>query len=322
MILLAGGTGRLGAVLAARLTEHGLAVRVLTRDPARACHIAAQGVEVITGDVRNRASLAPAVSGTEVVVSLVHGFTGPGRVSPATVDYQGNVNLIDAARATGAQVVLMSVAGAAADSPMELFQMKHAAEEYLRASGVRWTIVRASAFLELWIDILGSTAARSGRPVVFGRGDNPINFVSVTDVAALVEHAVTDPASRGRILEISGPEDLTLNQLAAAVQEAAGRTSPPRHVPPLVLRIMARTAGRLKPELGRQARAALLMDGTDLTHDTADIRQAYPDIPSTPLDMCLGPRTENSRSEAHRTGETYLSQTWARVGQAGSGPTF
>ena len=44
MILLAGGTGRLGTVLATRLTEHGLAVRVLTRDPARAGHLAAQGV--------------------------------------------------------------------------------------------------------------------------------------------------------------------------------------------------------------------------------------------------------------------------------------
>ena len=43
--------------------------------------------------------------------------------------------------------------------------------------------MRATAFAELWIDVLGKTAARSGRPVVFGRGDNPINFVSVADVA-------------------------------------------------------------------------------------------------------------------------------------------
>ena len=298
MILLAGGTGRLGTVLAARLTGHGLAVRVLTRDPARAGHLAAQGVEVATGDVRDRASLAPALEGAGVVVSAVHGFTGPGGVSPATVDYQGNVNLIDAARATGAQLVLMSVAGAAADSPMELFRMKHAAEEHLRASGARWTIVRATAFFELWIDILGSTAARSGRPVVFGRGDNPINFVSVTDVAALVEQAVTDPATRGRILQIGGPENLTLNQLAAAIQAAAGRTSTPRHVPLLALRLMAQTAGRLKPELGRQAHAALLMDRMRLDHDAGAARQAYPGIPLTPLGMCLSPKAENSRSQA------------------------
>jgi NADH dehydrogenase len=298
MILLAGGTGRLGTVLATRLTGHGLAVRVLTRDPARAGHLTALGVEVATGDVRDRASLAPAVEGAGVIVSAVHGFTGPGGVSPATVDYQGNVNLIDAARATGAQLVLMSVAGAAADSPMELFRMKHAAEEHLQASGVRWTIVRATAFFELWIDVLSQTTARSGRPVVFGRGDNPINFVSVTDVAALAEQAVTDPATRGRILQIGGRENLTFNQLAAAIQEAAGRTSTPRHVPPLVLRLMARTAGHLKPGLGRQARAALLMDRIRLDHDAGAARQAYPGIPFTTLSMCLGPQAENSRSQA------------------------
>ena len=298
MILLAGGTGRLGTVLATRLTGHGLAVRVLTRDPARAGHLAALGVEVATGDVGDRASLAPALDGAGVVVSAVHGFAGPGGVSPATVDYQGNINLIDAARATGAQLVMMSVAGAAADSPMELFRMKHAAEEHLRASGVGWTIVRATAFFELWIDVLSQTAARSGRPIVFGRGDNPINFVSVTDVAALAEHVVTDPAARGRILQIGGPDNLTFNQLAAAIQAAAGRTSAPRHVLPIVLRLMAQTAGRLKPELGRQVRAALLMDRIRLDHDAGTARQAYPDIPLTPLGMCLGPQAEDSRSQA------------------------
>jgi uncharacterized protein YbjT (DUF2867 family) len=287
MIMLAGGTGRLGTVLAARLTGRGLPVRVLTRDPARAAHLAGQGVDVVTGDVRDRASLPAAVRGAEVVVSAVQGFAGPGTVSPATVDRQGNINLVDAAREAGADVVLMSVVGAAADSPMELFRMKHAAEQYLRARGAGWTIVRSTAFLELWIDLLTRTAARGGRPIVFGRGDNPINFVSVTDVAALAERAVIDPAARGRVLEIGGPANLTLNQLAAAVQAAAGRTSTPRHVPSPALRLIAGTVGRVRPELGRQARAALVMDHADLTHDPAGLRAAYPGLPCTTLSMCL-----------------------------------
>jgi uncharacterized protein YbjT (DUF2867 family) len=287
MILIAGGTGRLGTVLAARLTGRGLAVRVLTRVPARSGHLAALGIEVATGDVRDRASLAAAVRGADVVVSAIQGFTGTRGASPATIDCQGNINLIDAARTAGAQLVLMSVVGAAADSPMELFRMKHAAEQHLVISDADWTIVRATAFMELWIEVLGKTAARSGRPVVFGRGDNPINFVSVTDVASLLAHAVTDPATRGRILEIGGPDNLTFNQLAVALQQAAGRTSSPRHVPAFALRLMAHSAGYLRPELGRQARAALVMDQADLNFDPAAIRQAYPDIPCTPLSTCL-----------------------------------
>lgn len=287
MILIAGGTGRLGSVLAARLTGRGLAVRVLTRVPARADHLAALGIEVATGDVRDRASLRTAVRGAGVVVSAIHGFTGDRGTSPASIDYQGNVNLIDAARAADAQFVLMSVVGAAADSPMDLFRMKHAAEQHLLAGDGGWTIVRATAFMELWIDVLAKTAARSGRPVVFGRGDNPINFVSVMDVARLVEQAVTDPAARDRILEIGGPDNLSFNQLAAAIQQAAGRTAAPRHVPRLVLRLMARSAGHLRPELGRQARAALVMDQADFSFDPTAMRHSHPGVSCTPLDMCL-----------------------------------
>jgi NADH dehydrogenase len=287
MILLAGGTGRLGRVLTARLTDRGLPVRVLTRDPARAAGLTGPGIEVVTGDVRDRASLLAAVNGIRVVVSAIHGFAGPGKVPPATVDHRGNINLIDAARDAGAEIVLVSVVGAAPGSPMELSRMKYAAEQYLRAGSADWTIVRATAFLELWIELLTKTAARSGRPVVFGRGNNPVNFVSVTDVAALVEHAVTDPAARGRILEIGGPSNLTFNQLAAAVQQAGGRVSAPRHVPRPVLRILAGALGRVRPELGRQARAALIMDQAVLNYDAASIRQAYPDLPCTPLSSCL-----------------------------------
>lgn len=287
MILIAGGTGRLGTVLATRLTGRGLAVRVLTRVPSQAGDLAALGIEVAVGDVRDPASVAAAVRGADVVVSAIQGFTGTRGASPATIDYQGNVNLADAARAAEAELVLMSVVGAAADSPMELFRMKYAAEQHVMAAGGAWTIVRATAFAELWIDVLGKTAARTGRPVVFGRGDNPLNFVSVADVACLVDLAVTDPGTRGRILEIGGPGNLTFNQLAAAIQQSAGRTGTPRHVPPPVLRLIAGSIGRLRPELGRQARAALVMDHADLTFDPAAIWDAYPGIPRTPLSACL-----------------------------------
>ena len=78
--------------------------------------------------------LLPAPSlGSATVVSAVQGFAGPGGGSPESVDRDGNKHLIDAASAVDADFVLMSVVGAAADSPMELFRMKWAAEQYLGA---------------------------------------------------------------------------------------------------------------------------------------------------------------------------------------------
>jgi NADH dehydrogenase len=281
VILVAGGTGRLGTLVVNRLVSRGASVRVLTRDPTRATHLVGDQVEVVTGDVRDPATLGAAATGVDVVVSAVHGFTGVGGNSPATVDRVGNANLTDATQAAGAELVLLSTVGSAADSPMELFRMKHAAEDHARASDVPTTVIRATAFLELWIELMQQTAARSGRPLVFGRGDNPINFVSVVDVAALVERAVTDPTTRGQTLEIGGPDNLTFNDLADAVQMAAGRTETPRHVPTAMLHLMANTVGRVKPLLGRQARAALVMNRADLTFDSAPLHRIFPDLPST-----------------------------------------
>jgi NADH dehydrogenase len=290
VILVAGGTGRLGTLVVRRLVARGLDVRVLTRDAQRAAHLG-PSVEVSTGDVRNPRSVAQATAGADTVLSAVHGFVGPRGVSPATIDRDGNANLIDATKAAGAALVLMSTVGAAADSPMELFRMKHAAEEHAAASGVPTTVVRATAFLELWIELLGQTVGRAGRPLVFGRGNNPINFVAVDDVAAVVERAITDPTTHRATLEIGGPDNLTFNQLAQAVQDAAGRAGAPRHVPPPMLRVMAETVGRVKPQLGRQARAALAMDRVDLTFDAAPIHLAYPDLASTSVAHVLASST-------------------------------
>jgi len=281
-VLIAGGTGRLGTLVVGGLAARGVEVRVMTRDPKRAAHLTGEHVEVVTVDVRDPAGTTAAAAGVDVVVSAVHGFAGPGGGSPATVDRDGNIHLIQAARAAGAQVVLMSVVGAAPDSPFELFRMKHAAETALATSAISATIVRATAFLELWIDLLNSTAGRSNRPLVFGRGQNPINFVSVRDVAALVERVVTDQATRGQTLEIGGPDNLTLTDVARMVATNRGSAKNPRHVPRAALHIMANTVGRLRPELGRQAHAALAMDRYDMTFDAdPDVRARFADLPST-----------------------------------------
>ena len=276
MIVVAGGTGTLGTRLVPRLAEQGIAVRVLTRDPARAHHLADSGVEVVRGDVRDPGSVTAALRGAGTVISAVHGFAGPGDVSPASVDRVGNAHLIGAAARTGAAFVLVSVVGASPGHPMELFRAKHAAEEMLRNSGIPWTIVRATAFMETWGQIMGKPPQASGKILVFGRGDNPINFVSAADVATLTARAATDPGLRERVLELGGPDNLTFNQLAAILQQTTGRHGTVRHIPRPVLRAMAIATTILKPALARQARAALVMDTIDMTFDPTTTSLAFP----------------------------------------------
>ncbi len=289
MILVAGGSGRLGTLLVADLMARGLPVRVLTRDPVRAEHLTKRlQIDVVSGDVRDASSLIPAMAGVTTVVSAVHGFSGTGGVSPASVDRAGNINLIDRAVGAGASVVLMSVVGASPDSPMELFRMKYAAEQHLQRSGAPWTIVRSTAFIELWLELLRQTAGRSGRALVFGRGENPVNFVSVRDVAALAAHAVTTPTVRGSVLEIGGPQNVTFNELARKVGGTMSATGGPRHVPRPMLRAMATLAAPFKPELSRMARSALFLDSAPYTFDATAMLKQLPAQRSTTIDEVLG----------------------------------
>ena len=270
-VLVAGGTGRLGRLVVEQLVGEGVTVRVLTRDRRRAEPLQRDGVEVVDGDVRRPDTLSPAVDGVDVVVSAVHGFAGPGRVTPASVDRDGNANLINAAAQANAAVVMLSIVGAASDSPLELARYKYAAEQHLRGSGVSWTIVRCSAFAELWAELVG-------KGIVFGTGDNPINFVSVHDAAEVVTAAVVDPGCRGRVIDVAGPADLTFNQLAALLAEQRGRPARVRHVPRWLLRALA--------PLHRQPRAGYAMDTTDMSYR----RGPHSVIGSTDIRRAVGPR--------------------------------
>ncbi len=279
MIAVVGGTGRLGSLVVQELRNVGEQVLVVSRTAPASSTAGPTDHDVrhVAADVRDPAALRAALRGVAVCVSAVHGMAPSGDGSPTSVDWLGNRNIVDAAAGAGAAVVMLSVVGAEADSPMELFRMKWRAEEYLRASGIPWTVVRASAFAELWAEILRSTATRSGRVQVFGRGENPINFVSVSDVAAGVVRAVIDPTVRGQVLSVVGPENLTFNELAARIGEA----QPPRHLPRAALRVMGVLARPVRPGLARSARTALAMDTTDMTVDTTPGHAAYPWLPST-----------------------------------------
>lgn len=278
MILVVGGTGRLGQMVVDQLSSSERPIRVLSRGihPVRA---RVPGVEYVMGDVRDPGAVRAAMRGVSVCVSAMHGLTGGGGDTPATVDRDGNRNLLDSAIGEGADMVLLSVVGAAPASRMELFRMKWAAEHTLSSSHVPWTIVRATAFAETWAEVLHGAADRHGRMRVFGRGDNPINFVAVADVARAVGRAVEDPGLRGLVIEVGGPENLTMNELARRL----GRGREPSHIPRAGLHLMSALARPLSAERSRLASAALAMDVEPMAFDPTPSLAAHSWLTCTPL---------------------------------------
>jgi uncharacterized protein YbjT (DUF2867 family) len=283
LILLAGGTGNLGSVLAKLLASRGVPLRILTRDPSRARARVAGNIELTAGDVRAASSLGPALVGVDTVISAVTGF-GPGGDGPREVDLVGNQNLIAAAAAAGAKhFILVSIHGARADHPLSLYRAKFMAEERLQASGLDWTIIRPTVFMELWAGIVGDSLLKGGHATVFGRGRNPINLVSVVDVARFLELAVFDPTLHRTVLDIGGPENLTLNDVVAIIATTNGLLPKARHIPVTALRVGALLMRPFRADLAGLIRASLLMDTADMSFNPAKLNANYPQIPLTHL---------------------------------------
>jgi uncharacterized protein YbjT (DUF2867 family) len=276
MILIVGASGRLGRVVAQRLLVQGKAVRAMSRDPHSLANLRRQGAEVVSGDLRDPANLLQACQGVDQVLAAAHALVGKCDNNPHTVDALGNRQLIDAAKAMGVKhFVFVSVQNASPNSSLEFFRIKYHTEEYLRASGLNFTILRPCAFMELWTDLIGKPIIEQGKITIFGRGNNPINFVSVEDVARIACIAPDDSFTRNQVIEVGGPANLTMNQVAEVFERASGRQAKKRHIPLLMMRVMSILMQLANPALSRQIRAGIYMDTAYLRFDMTNTARAF-----------------------------------------------
>jgi uncharacterized protein YbjT (DUF2867 family) len=276
MIVVVGASGTLGRLLVARLGVRGEAVRAVARHLDRSS--LPDDVDGLELDITSAEGAAAAVRGARVIVSAITGFASPEGVEG--IDAEGNRHLAQAAAAEGVEhFVLLSVARAAADHPIPLFRAKWAAEQALQASGVPWTIVRPTAYLETWLGLVGAPLVTQGKTMVFGSGRNPINFVSARDVAAVVERVIVDPGYLGRVVDIPGPENLTLEELATVAGSAAGRRGRVSHLPRVAMRVLSIALRPVDATRAGQIATALVMDTRSMAVDPAT--RSIPDLPMT-----------------------------------------
>jgi uncharacterized protein YbjT (DUF2867 family) len=276
MVLLVGGTGRLGSRVGRRLLAEGRRVRVLARSPATAEDLARLGAEIVAGDLRDRGSLERAVRGVARVVVTAHDDRSRGHAGWAR-QAAGHHHLIEAARAERVEhLVFVSCRGVGPEHPLPAFRLKHAVEVRLRGSGLGHAIVRPTAFMEPW-------AAWIGRPILDGRvvtipglGDQPINLIALDDVAHYVLLALDHPEARDRTLEIGGPENLTLNQVADAFERYTDRPVRRRYVPLRLLRAAGACALPFAPGVGRALATAAHRCSSDQTFDAAPLLADFP----------------------------------------------
>jgi len=216
--------------------------------------------------MRDASVLDRALAGVTTVVSCVQGFAGRDAAGPDEIDRHGNELLIEAAQKRGVRrFVLVSIVGATADSPVPLFRAKHQAEQALRASTLTWMIVRSSAFMETWLELVGDPLVEKGSTRIFGSGRNPINFVAVQDVAAAVVNAALEEDPANVTISVSGPENLTFDQFADTIRTGTSREGKVARIPRRLMSTLAVVLRPFLPQISGQMRAAVAMDTEDMT---------------------------------------------------------
>jgi len=214
MILVTGGTGTTGKEIIGELHKLGAAgVRALVRDPGRASFIREAGFETVGGDFDRPETLDAALEGVERALLL----TPP---SPKTFEFQRD--FVEAAKRAGVRhVVKFSAFGADASAPEGFGKWHGQAEDYLKASGLAWTMLRPNFFMQ---NLLGQARqiAAEGRiyqPV----GEARASFIDVRDIAAVAARALVEDGHEGEAYVLTGPEALSYAEVAAKLSEAAGR---------------------------------------------------------------------------------------------------
>lgn len=300
-VLVVGATGVLGRQVVERLRARGIAVRAMSRKPDAARELAGQGVEVMPGDLLDRASLDRACDGVDRVFSAAHGMLGRGRYRSEQVDDAGHRALIDAARRAGVgRFVYTSGLGVSPTHPIDFFRTKFAIEQALQRSGLPHVILRPSAFMEWHVHAFnGKALLDKGRANLIGPGTKLRNFVAAADVAAFAVQALTGEPAPGPIIEIGGPGNFSNRDVTALYAELAGIEARASHLPAALARALSIVAGPLHPGLARILRlGALPDDAFSETFDSTPLQRAFPSIALTPLRAFVqarvaqaGPRT-------------------------------
>jgi NADH dehydrogenase len=230
MILVTGGTGYVGSHIVKRLIEAGQPVRALVRNRAWAQaegRLANLKVEWVEGDVTQPETLAAAMQGVDAVIHTVAIAIEKGGRKYETINYQGTVNVVDAAKAAGVKrFINISQLGADAKLPYRFLASKGKAQDYVAASGLDWTALRPSV---IWgpEDEFANTFARLApiSPLIYpiiGDGQAKFQPVWVEDLATAVVKSVDDPSTIHQDFEIGGPEVLAIAEIEQRTLQAIG----------------------------------------------------------------------------------------------------
>jgi len=268
-VFVTGGTGFVGAHLVKALRARGDAVAALVRRPALAEQLGwGRDVRLVSGDLDNAAALREGCAGAELVYHVAGKIVARSPAEFMATNCDGTANVLEAARDAGVRrfVHVSSLAVAGPTTPghpideerppapiTDYGRSKLAAELFVRAMPMEWTIVRPPVVYGEWDrgTLTVFRLARRGIVPVFGDGSQELSVIHAEDLAqALIAAGVTEATAR-RVYFATHPVPITSRDFVRRVGDAVGTHPRVIPMPPLVVRGVLWVTGTLAHLAGR-----------------------------------------------------------------------
>jgi uncharacterized protein YbjT (DUF2867 family) len=217
------------------LRARGKLVRALVRPGSDISDLPTEGVEVIRGDMLDPASLAPAMSGVSAVISSAIGYSRRRKGDSLRTDFEGNHNLVDAAKkAAVPRFVFLSILACDQAPDVPHFWAKKVTEDYLQQQGVPFVALRPGAFLGAprgpyreWM----LSGLRKGQVMGMTQGGVRMTYIAPDQVARALAMAVDEPRALGRRIDLGSDRPLSGQDLTDLTARLLNR--------PMKMRMMA-----------------------------------------------------------------------------------
>jgi uncharacterized protein YbjT (DUF2867 family) len=215
MILLTGATGSAGSCIANAFVQQREPVRILVRNRAKATELEkVRAIEIVEGDMARRGSLGSALDGVDRVLMISASI-------PDMADMQ--CAFIDACKAAGvSHVIKFSGLDARPDTRFPFGRMHWQIEQYLEASGLAWTHLRPTGFMQEYLREAPSIVNEGA--LYLALGVTKLNPVDLADVGKVGFLLLRDGGYHGARLAMTGPETLSMAEMADRISRATGRT--------------------------------------------------------------------------------------------------
>lgn len=279
MILVTGGTGFIGRRLVARLLREGRAVRCLLT-PARATRATWTETdiqpEIVTGSILDEETMFRAATGVHTVIHLENAQWWGRPRDLEKVELNGVRQVITAARAARVgRIITLSHLGASPSAAYPLLRYKGLVEDAIKTSGLAYTIIRSGlAFGEDDAFVNHLAMQLRANPFVFfmpGRGEVVLHPIYVDDLVSALVASLETIDSVDQVIEIGGPEYITLEDLLKTVMRVSRAPRVIIGVPPYILRWLTAVYTRILP------RSLITNQWLDLlaTHRTARLGNLF-----------------------------------------------